>query len=96
MACDRSQTDDRRPRLRFGTTPHQQAGSVAEPPAPAEVELRITSIAERVGLDAERIGLWAIARTAEWSLWSWEHDDTAEAARFHAWTQTLDVVIPES
>lgn len=74
----------------------QQAGSFAEPPAPAEVELRITSIAERVGLDAERIGLWAIARTAEWSLWSWEHDDTAEAARFHAWTQTLDVVIPES
>lgn len=73
----------------------QHSGAIAEPERPAAVEDRLIGIAERVGLDAERIGLWAIARTAEWSLWSWEHGNTVEAARYHAWTRMLDVVIPE-
>ena len=72
----------------------QEGGRIAEPPEPCAVEERLEGIADRVGLDAERIGLWAIARTVEWSMWSWDHDDIHDAAKFHAWTQTLDELMP--
>jgi len=74
----------------------QRDGQLGEPPAPAEVERRLVGIAARVGLDPTRIGLWAIARTTEWSLWSWDRGDTVDAAIAHAWTQTLDVIVRES
>lgn len=72
----------------------QRNGQLADPPGPRAVETRLIGIAERVGLDAERIALWTIARTAEWSMWSWDHGDTADAALFHAWTRTIDGLVP--
>lgn len=74
----------------------QSGGRIAEPPPPTEVEDRLVDISSKVGVDANRVGLWAIARTAEWSLWSWDHGDTIDAAIAYTWARTLHAIIPEA
>ncbi len=71
----------------------QRAGRIAEPPEPDAVASRLTRIAGLVALDPERIGLWALARTAEWSMWSFERGDTIDAAVAYTWTRTLDTLV---
>ena len=68
----------------------QRGGRIAEPPAPADVERRLAAIADRLQLDADRIARWAIARCAEWSMWSWDRGDTIDAAIAYTWARTLD------
>jgi len=72
----------------------QTGGRITEPPSPVDVERSLGDLATRLNLDAERIGLWAIARCAEWSMWSLDHNAVAEAAREHRWARTLDEIIP--
>ena len=72
----------------------QRAGRITEPPPPADVETRLVGIAELVGLDPTRVGLWTIARSAEWSMWSWDHGNTVDAAIAYTWARTLDALIP--
>jgi streptomycin 6-kinase len=71
----------------------QQAGRISEPPTPSAVEVRLALIGDLVALDPERIGLWALARTAEWSMWSFERGDTIDAAIAYSWTRTLDALL---
>lgn len=71
----------------------QRAGRIAEPGAPEDVEGRLSTLATLLGLEPERVGYWAIARTAEWSMWSWEHGDTVDAAIAYTWARTLDHVL---
>lgn len=73
----------------------QYGGRIAEPPSVAKIERRLGSIAECTGLDAERIGRWAIARTAEWSMWSWDHGDTIDAAIAYTWARALDPLLED-
>ena len=68
----------------------QRAGRIAEPPPAPEVEERLTTIADLLGLDATRVARWGIARCAEWSMWSWNHGDTIDAAIAYTWARTLD------
>lgn len=71
----------------------QRTGRIAEPPEPDAVASRLARIAELVSLDPERIGLWALARTAEWSMWSFERGDIIDAAIAYSWTRTLDTLL---
>jgi streptomycin 6-kinase len=68
----------------------QRAGRLTEPTSPDEAARRITAIAERSGLDADRIAQWGIARCAEWSMWSWEHGHTIDAAIAYTWARMMD------
>jgi streptomycin 6-kinase len=72
----------------------QRDGRIVEPDDPAGVARRLSAIADLVGLDAERIGLWGVARCAEWSMWSWEHGNTIDAAIEYSWARTLDALVP--
>ncbi|GMQ94108.1 MAG: aminoglycoside phosphotransferase family protein [Acidimicrobiia bacterium] len=72
----------------------QAGGRTTEPPSPADLEQSLADLATRLNLDAERIGLWAIARCSEWSMWSLDHNAVAEAALEHSWARTLDEIIP--
>jgi streptomycin 6-kinase len=71
----------------------QRAGMIAEPPDPDAVVSRLDRIAGLASVDTERVGLWALARTAEWSMWSFERGDTIDAAIAYTWTRTLDTVV---
>ena len=71
----------------------QRRGRIAEPPDVAGVERRLERIAGLVGLEADLVGRWAIARTSEWSMWSWEHGDTIDAAIAYTWSRTLGVIV---
>ncbi len=73
----------------------QKAGRVAEPPPLAEVELRLADIASRLDLDVQRVGLWGIARAAEWSMWSLEHGAVVEAAIEYSWARSLDSIFSD-
>lgn len=68
----------------------QQEGRITEPPPLDDVAVRVEGLAGRLDLDAERIVRWGIARCAEWSMWSWEHGDTIDAAVAYTWARTLD------
>lgn len=68
----------------------QRSGRIVEPPTAAAVEARVTTIADLLGLDAGRIARWGLARCAEWSMWSWEHGDTIDAAIAYTWARILD------
>ena len=68
----------------------QRAGRIAEPPPTADVEERLTTIADLLDLDATRIARWGIARCSEWSMWSWDHGDTIDAAIAYTWARALD------
>jgi len=72
----------------------QSAGRIREPPEPGEIVARLATLADDLDLDAERIGLWAIARCAEWSMWSFDHGNTVDAAIEYTWARTLDAIIP--
>jgi len=72
----------------------QSAGRIHEPPEPGVIVARLASLADNLDLDAERIGLWAIARCAEWSMWSFDHGNTVDAAIEYTWARTLDAIIP--
>ncbi len=65
-----------------------------EPPEAVEIADRLAALADDLGLDAERIGLWAIARCAEWSMWSLDHGNTVDAAIEYGWARALDRIIP--
>ncbi|MDJ0792232.1 MAG: aminoglycoside phosphotransferase family protein [Acidimicrobiia bacterium] len=71
----------------------QRGGRIAEPGDAAAVEERLVLIAGMAGLDPARIGLWSLARAAEWSMWSWDHGDTIDAAIAYTWARTLDTII---
>jgi streptomycin 6-kinase len=68
-------------------------GQIVEPPSPDEVSGRLETIADLCDLDAVRIGRWAIGRCAEWSMWSWEHGHTVDAAIAYTWARVLDQVV---
>jgi hypothetical protein len=72
----------------------QSDGEMAEPPTHAEVERRLIDVASRVDLDTERVGLWSIARCAEWSMWSLDHGGIVDAAIEYSWARTLDAILP--
>jgi len=72
----------------------QASGHTPEPPEADVIVGRMASLADRLGLDAERIGLWAIARCAEWSMWSFDHGNTVDAAIEYSWARVLDTIIP--
>ncbi len=72
----------------------QRGGQTVEPGGHDVVTRELDDLGELLGLDVERIGLWAIARCAEWSMWSWDHGDTIEAAITYTWARTLDAIIP--
>ncbi len=72
----------------------QRRDRTVEPGGHEAVARDLVDLAKLVGLDAERIGLWAIARCAEWSMWSWDHGNTIEAAITYTWARTLDAIIP--
>ena len=71
----------------------QRRGRIAEPPDAAGVERRLDRIAGLVGLGADHLGRWALARTAEWSMWSWERGDIIDAAIAYTWSRTLDEIV---
>lgn len=73
----------------------QDNGRVSEPPGHDLVVERLQRIGARLALDPERIGLWALARCAEWSMWSYDHGNTIDAAIEYTWARTLDVIVPE-
>lgn len=72
----------------------QVDGRVAEPPGPDVVIERLERIAGFLALDPERLGLWALARCAEWSMWSYERGRTIDAAIEYTWARTLDAIFP--
>ena len=71
----------------------QRGGRIVEPSAPADVAERLEIIADMCGVDATRVGRWAIARCAEWSMWSWERGDTVDAAIAYTWARVLDQMV---
>ena len=71
----------------------QSEGRIAETPDPDAVAFRLARIAGLVSLDPERIGLWALARTAEWSMWSFDRGDTIDAAIAYTWARSLDTLL---
>jgi len=72
----------------------QQAGRIGEPPGPDGVQARLELIAGAVDLDPTRIGLFALARCAEWSMWSYERGNIIDAAIEYTWARTLDTILP--
>lgn len=71
----------------------QQDGRIVEPSDVVTVERRLDDLAKRLGLDPVRIGRWGMARCAEWSMWSWDHGDTVDAAIAYTWVRTLDRLV---
>jgi streptomycin 6-kinase len=72
----------------------QEGGRIAEPPPPAEIHDRLEVLGDALGIDGTRIALWTIARCAEWSMWSYDHGDTIDAAIAYTWARTLDAMVP--
>jgi streptomycin 6-kinase len=72
----------------------QDKGRVTEPPGPDSVSERLERIGALLALDPERVGLWALARCAEWSMWSFDRGRTIDAAIEYTWARTLDVILP--
>jgi len=73
----------------------QADGRVVEPPPVAAIEDRLDVLAALLGIEAERIALWALARTAEWSMLSLDHDAIVEAAIEYSWTRSLDSILAD-
>jgi len=71
----------------------QQRGQVSEPPPLDEVEQRLAMLSGLVGLGPERVALWSLARTSEWSMWSFEHGAIIDAAIEYSWARSLDAII---
>lgn len=71
----------------------QQNGRVTETPPPVDVERRLEHIAGLAGLDVERVGLWALARSSEWSMWSLDHGAVVDAAIEYTWARTLSTIL---
>lgn len=72
----------------------QEAGRTTEPPEADVITKRLVTLADALGLAPERIGKWAIARCTEWSMWSFDHGNTVDAAIEYSWARTLDRIIP--
>ncbi len=64
-------------------------------PAPdlGRVEANINRMAGFTGLSAERIALWTIARTAEWTMWSFERGDVVDASISYTWCRAADTIV---
>ena len=64
-------------------------------PAPDldRVESHIETVARLSGLDAERIALWTIARTAEWTMWSMDRGDIVDASISYTWCRAVDTIV---
>jgi len=73
----------------------QADGRVVEPPPVAAIEKRLDVLAALLGIEAERIALWALARTAEWSMWSLDHDAIIESAIEYSWARSLDSILAD-
>src|SRR4029453_7126455 len=62
----------------------EQIGGTFDDPAPPDAG-RIARVADELGVDADRTAMWALARRVEAALWSADHGDVAEGAR---WMET--------
>ena len=66
--------------------------SVPAPDLP-RVEARLETMARLTGLSAERIALWTIARTAEWTMWSLDRGDIVDASISYTWCRAMDTIV---
>ena len=71
----------------------QRGGRIVDPDEFTDVEGRLERLAGATGRDVDRIARWAIARTSEWSMWSWFHGDTESAAFAARWANVLDRIV---
>ena len=71
----------------------QRQGRVSEPPPLGEIEERLAMLSGLVCLGQERVALWSLARTSEWSMWSFERGAMIDAAIEYSWTRSLDTII---
>jgi streptomycin 6-kinase len=73
----------------------QERGRIVEPPDPSVIVSRMDDLADKLDLDAKRIGQWALARSAEWSMWSYDHGAIVDAAIEYSWARVLSRLVSE-
>ncbi|HSJ70549.1 MAG TPA: aminoglycoside phosphotransferase family protein [Acidimicrobiia bacterium] len=73
----------------------QDRGGVCEPPAHAVIESDTSTLAGMLGVDPVRIAMWAIARCAEWTMWSLERGHVVDASITYTWARSLDAIFPD-
>lgn len=55
----------------------------------SEVTRRLKTLSDLLGVDAQRIQMWALARCVEWALWSLERSDSDSSERCMAWARAI-------
>jgi streptomycin 6-kinase len=54
-----------------------------------EVARRVKTLSDLLGVDGQRIRLWALARCVEWALWSLDRSDSDSSERCMAWARAI-------
>ena len=72
----------------------QRGGRVVEPPTQATIRRRLDLLGKDLDLDPDRIRQWGLARSAEWSMWSFENGAIVDAAIQYSWARALDRLAP--